>query len=151
MSDLGDTIETAGSGTLGTPANPLTTGTTILDAMRHLDVDCVAVRVDAHGSVLAQVSDGNGLCLFPYPRTVRLDLYGPDPLDPARMALLGRSERSGPWPWRCATIDGHRLVAGARVQAWAGDLAAGVYVVCAVPDGDMPSGARYAFTVAPLP
>jgi hypothetical protein len=156
--DLGSTPDAAGAGTLGTNAHPITTATVVSNAMPLYDVDCLAVQVAEGGGILAQVTDGNGLCTAPTPGEIRLDVYGNDPTDTSttpRLTPLGQASNSGPAPFYCATIDGNRMQGTSRLYPFAGALHAGVYVVCAVPVNDgttaTPAVSSYYFTVAPLP
>ncbi len=97
----------------------MTTLTTRRGALSFGDIDCVAVRVVAGGSITAMVSDGNGTCPAPFPGGMTLDLYGTD-----GTTWMGTSSNSA--FGRCAMIDGTR----ATVFPYARGLAAGVYTVC---------------------
>ncbi len=109
------------------------------------DVDCVAVTVPAMGRIVASVSDGQGRCPAPFQGGIVLDMY-----DTNGTTLRGVVTRTGPFGLSsCATIDGGR----AQVHAFAGNLAAGTYFVCArgLRDANTTTGpiASYVLTVTP--
>lgn len=127
-------------------ASPVTAPTARRGSLPFGDVDCIAVTVPANGRIVAQVSDGNGRCSAPFQGGIALDLYNTD-----GTSIRGAVTRTGPFGGgSCATIDGGR----GNVHAFAGNLAAGTYYVCArgLRDATTTTGAipSYVLSVAPL-
>jgi hypothetical protein len=103
-------------------ARAVTTGTLIRGALPRFDVDCVAVTVPMGGSIVANVSDGNGRCPVGFGGRMALDMYNTD-----GTTVRGLISQNGPYSaGSCSNFDGQRATA----FPYANNLPAGTYYVC---------------------